>query len=270
MIINVDSKTICKIIEKSYYKNAVPKLWIEFVEALKHKNRFFPGEKFIPLLNKLEMFKDDLKKRSSFHRARIMGIEYLEDIDILEDTENESEVAQEKVLRGFPASEMNAPPFSIALSGRANPSGISYLYLASTPETACAEVRPEIGDLISVAEFKILRNLQIINLCKLADEKKHYISIEDECFFEVLQQAFSRPCRPHNDAEYLATQFVSSYLASKGYAGIKYFSAQDSKNKEYNLVLFNRDDAKCMDEYGKVYRCTEKTSLFENLSSLYS
>ena len=44
--------------------------------------------------------------------------------------------------------------------GRANPRGITYLYLANNKDTACAEVRPYKGAFISVAIFKVKRELK--------------------------------------------------------------------------------------------------------------
>ena len=41
-----------------------------------------------------------------------------------------------------PPEQMGPPPFALARCGRLNRQGTSYLYLASSPETAIAEVRP--------------------------------------------------------------------------------------------------------------------------------
>ncbi len=50
-----------------------------------------------------------------------------------------------------------------ASEGRANPKGIPYLYLATHRDTALAEVRPWIRSLFSVAQFKIVRDLVVVN-----------------------------------------------------------------------------------------------------------
>jgi len=50
-----------------------------------------------------------------------------------------------------------------AKEGRANPKGISYLYLASKRETALAEVRPWKDANISVAQFRTQKDIKIIN-----------------------------------------------------------------------------------------------------------
>ena len=51
-----------------------------------------------------------------------------------------------------------------AREGRANSAGIPVLYLASELDTAIAEVRPWIGSRISVARFRVLRDLKTIDM----------------------------------------------------------------------------------------------------------
>jgi hypothetical protein len=50
-----------------------------------------------------------------------------------------------------------------AYDGRANPKGIPCLYLATRKETALSEVRPWIGSYVSVGQFKILRDVELID-----------------------------------------------------------------------------------------------------------
>ena len=64
-----------------------------------------------------------------------------------------------RIIRGdkrYSVDEMGAPPPNLSTHGRANPAGISYLYLSSQSETSIAEVRPHPGEQISVAEFSVL------------------------------------------------------------------------------------------------------------------
>ncbi len=50
-----------------------------------------------------------------------------------------------------------------APEGRINPKGIPCLYLATERDTALSEVRPWIGSLNSVGQFKTSRNLVVID-----------------------------------------------------------------------------------------------------------
>lgn len=59
---------------------------------------------------------------------------------------------------------MGAPPKRLVSHGRANPTGIPYLYLGSKPDTALSEIRPHTGDRACVAEFTLKDNLILIDL----------------------------------------------------------------------------------------------------------
>src|ERR1700733_7519588 len=50
-----------------------------------------------------------------------------------------------------------------AADGRVNPRGIPCLYLATQKQTAALEVRPLIGSYVSIAQFKITKDLNIVN-----------------------------------------------------------------------------------------------------------
>jgi hypothetical protein len=50
-----------------------------------------------------------------------------------------------------------------ASDGRANPKGIPYLYLATEKETAALEVRPLGGSYLSIARFRLLRDIRVID-----------------------------------------------------------------------------------------------------------
>lgn len=106
-------------------------LWDEFKSELKFENRFFPKNSLYSSL--FNSYKDEemdsnfsellsqltkpLYSDSLFYRARIS------DYDLSID-------------------DMKMPPMGSASGGRANPIGISYLYLASNIDTCIAEVRP--------------------------------------------------------------------------------------------------------------------------------
>ena len=78
----------------------------------------------------------------------------------------ESVHENEEHLYDIPAPyspERMKPLMGQATEGRANAKGIPCLYLASERDTALAEVRPWIGSLISVGQFRTLRELRIVN-----------------------------------------------------------------------------------------------------------
>ncbi len=75
---------------------------------------------------------------------------------------------------GF-APERMKPLRGRAREGRANPKGIPYLYLSNDRDTALAEVRPWLGSLVSLAQFKTLRELAIVD-CSTDQRPKRRLS----------------------------------------------------------------------------------------------
>ena len=63
-------------------------------------------------------------------------------------------------------AERMKPRTDRASEGRANAAGIPVLYLAGARETAIAEVRPWLGAEVSVAQFRVLRDLRIVDLTR--------------------------------------------------------------------------------------------------------
>jgi hypothetical protein len=61
-----------------------------------------------------------------------------------------------------PAARMK-PLRGQASEGRANAKGIPCLYLATRKETAMSEVRPWVGSYVSVGQFKLLRDIDIVD-----------------------------------------------------------------------------------------------------------
>lgn len=176
-------------------------------------------------------------KGSLFWRAQL-GHEW-EDKNIQDDVVIEIEVP-------LPDDRMKPLP-ERASEGRANPKGISFLYLATKRDTALAEVRPWIGSLISVAQFETQRDLKIINF---ASDQKTLIYSEEpssvkkaEAVWARIDKAFARPITPSDDvADYVPTQIIAELFKSKGFEGIAFRSSLDSSailEKGHNMVLFD-------------------------------
>ncbi len=152
--------------------------------------------------------------------------------------------------------ERMKPLANRAREGRVNPAGIPVLYLASHELTAISEVRPWIGSEVSVAQFKVLRDLRAVNLSLghgqvsmghltfkhlLGDEapdaetKQKAVWIDIDC-------AFSRPVTLSDDAaDYVPTQILSELFRDAGYDAIIYRSQFEEEG--YNVALFNVEDA---------------------------
>lgn len=51
-------------------------------------------------------------------------------------------------------SQISAPPTSMSRAGRFNRSSYSYLYMATSKETCISELKLDVGQFCSIAEFK--------------------------------------------------------------------------------------------------------------------
>lgn len=200
--------------------------WLGLREELKHRNRFFPNT---PIdLNRLEQLMgylliDPQSIPSILYRARIR-----------------------EGLHPHPPSAMGKPPLELSTHGRANPTGIPYLYLASDADTAISEIRPHTGETVCVAEFHILGGPRVVDLCdpkktvspfSIGDESQISMLRRDIGFLCELGNELSRPIIPRvAHLEYLPSQYLCEFIKDRGFHGVKYGS---SVGNGYNVALFD-------------------------------
>ena len=213
-----------------------------FSVKVRHSNRYvWPTEvqKFIDTVLAAIKNRDAIVSSSHhFYRAQ-NGVEF---------DEEQGDV-------GYGPARMK-PIRQFAQEGRANPSGILVLYLATNIKTAISEVRPWIGEYISVALFKIVRELKLLNLSEgfgqtswghlsfdhLASKNEPEPKIRERCVWIDIDNAFSHPINLNDSQlDYVPTQILAELFRSKGYDGIVYRS--NFGEEGYNLALFNLDDA---------------------------
>jgi len=147
----------------------------------------------------------------------------------------------------FSPSRMK-PLEDCASDGRANPKGIPYLYLATTKETAMSEVRPWVGSIVSTGQFKVQRDLKIIDFSVGQSNEHHFFLKEPneeqkiKSVWADIDNAFSKPMRVSDLIhDYAPTQIIAEFIKSKGFDGIAYKS---SLGDGYNIALFGLDSAK--------------------------
>lgn len=137
-----------------------------------------------------------------------------------------------------------------AREGRVNPKGIPCLYLADEPNTAMSETRPWLASYVSMAEFKINRDLQIIDCSKpqlyygnLFFTKPHFREPPpkemEEAVWGEIAHAFSVPVSPSDaTAEYAPTQVLAEAFQRSGCDGIRYKSLLGTG---HSFALFDLD-----------------------------
>lgn len=136
--------------------------------------------------------------------------------------------------------------------GRVNPKGIPCLYLADGPSPAIYEMRPCIGEIISVAHFISSKSCRIIDLTsdnedsiqikKLfhRDMPTNATEIERQIWSD-LNRAFSKPVSNDSDtlAPYAATQIIAEWFKSWGYNGLKFKSSIHPTGNNFALFDIN-------------------------------
>jgi hypothetical protein len=214
--------------DETYSKQTIA-IWDNFKNEIKHKNRFFP-ETDISFLKQVLLPYETKKVIRIFFRARI----YTSDTR-------------------FKKIDLHKPIPAICLNGgRGNPPGISYLYLASSINTAISEVRPNVGDKVAVGEF-VIDNVNLIDLRKpFSSSPFKYGSNLKKAFdyrniLLMLSKELARPILPQaSSIEYVPTQYLCELIKSLKFDGILYNS---SITKGYNVLLFKNFDCLNFDDY---------------------
>ncbi|MFX1476101.1 MAG: RES family NAD+ phosphorylase [Promethearchaeota archaeon] len=148
----------------------------------------------------------------------------------------------------FPPKRMKPEP-GRASEGRANPKGIPYLYLSDDRDTALAEVRPWIGLRISVAQFRILKDLLVIDCSQDSDRRVIYFKEpepdkREQAVWGDINAAFSQPITPTDKvADYVPTQIIAELFKSSGHDGIVYKSGCGAG---HNVALFDLEIAQLL------------------------
>lgn len=161
--------------------------------------------------------------------------------------ESETEVDGDESLEiPIPYSpERMLPLRNAAHEGRANPKGIPCVYVATSLDTAAAEVRPWIGSLVSVGQFELQRALRLVNLT-VGEGGRLVIYFREPppeqraaAVWSDIDRAFSRPVSVcDTTADYAPTQVIAELFRNAGIDGIAYRSALGGG---LNAALFDRD-----------------------------
>ena len=249
-------------------------VWDYFKHCIRTQNRFFFQSPLLPvILTRFEQNTFILKADVPVYRARIDHKRECEnqcwlakDLQALQNTrtEEESESGLATAIReyykrqaesitknpeyqkfvkrnatgfeGFDARGSGIAPYDKATVGRCNPQNVSYLYAASDPHTAVAEVRPFIRDSVSVATLQPQRDLKLVDFYYQYD-KDGTIMISD-AFWHKIRCEFSAINKGNSD-EYLVTQFISALAQNAGYDGLRFRSSLVYEGTNY--VIFDGD-----------------------------
>jgi len=248
-----------------------PNEWQQFCDFIMRRNRYVLNTKWADFIDTV-LFSS--KKRETILetgtrlvRARIGSYE----------EEREEENGELRILSGpLHPKELKAPPPNKTKDARINPRGISYLYLSNSVETTILEVRPWIGQEVSVGYFEIKKDLKCVDTSR--DKKGTFIYLgeekpklspgkKEEYVWGGINSSFSRPVRSEDETiNYIPTQYLSEFFKTNGYDGIIYKSALTEKG--YNIVLFDPKNAVL--KGAKVFRIGSIKQIFEECDNPYT
>lgn len=152
-------------------------------------------------------------------------------------------------ITGYSPERMK-PILNKGIEGRANPKGISYLYLSTDINTSLAELRPNREQYLSSAQFKVRRDLKIVNCYSVPRHYDYFECLFNEpksqdeiinAVWSMINNAFTKAVTNHDSAtDYIPTQFLAEFFRAENFDGLYFKSGVGSG---FNVVLFKLDDA---------------------------
>lgn len=163
---------------------------------------------------------------SIFYRARIMH-----EVDI---TESDIRVIGNPTtkFKGFDEVNSFTPPINKISAARVNEQFDPCLYAADNYETALAEVRPIVNNIVSIARIRVNNQIVLADTCCLQSGQIN------ELFYRLMiTRVFSQPVIDEKD--YLFSQHIGTLLKRNGFDGIRY--ASSFLENGHNIAIFNTD-----------------------------
>ncbi|UVM52204.1 RES family NAD+ phosphorylase [Pseudomonas sp. B21-015] len=224
--------------------------WQDFRTGIMHKSRFFnqSGKQFLEwLFGSIDSFRN-LRTSDLNEDAVVRTLKASDCRELFRARECKS-LDDARVIAINPAEKLAAPPKEKARAGRMNPEGVPVFYGAFDRKTCVAELRPAIGGSVISGQFRLTRDLRVLDFQRLEDAYEHApLSLFDpECrlkmerrrFLRTFHQKIKSPVLPNQEHEYLTTQVIAEYLSTQHtprFDGVIFSSAQNSGG--LNIVLF--------------------------------
>lgn len=201
-----------------------------------------------------------LKKQLKWERRYLTNIGYLTD-DLGWDSffESKTVISKKDIFyrarlhknpdeKLFSNEEMFCPKKEFSTAGRANPSGIPYLYLSDNVDTVLYEIRASYLDEISVASFRLKQDLtQDVIISDFTEIPSLYAPsvvnqrIKSTLLKQIISRDLSKPMRRYDsELDYIPTQFICEFIkVFTNVQGIKFRSSLH--NSGNNIVVFNQE-----------------------------
>ena len=142
-----------------------------------------------------------------------------------------------EITKGFDENNSREAPLGKSAVGRNNLEGVSYLYVASDPATACAELKALGRNTFSVAEFELVQDIYVVDLVKVKSFSEQEMAEAGYALGKYWTEVmfwFSRPILEESD--YKITQIMAEEFRKQGVDGLLYASFFGMGN---NYTVFN-------------------------------
>jgi len=160
-------------------------------------------------------------------------------------------VHHESGMKPYNSENMMCPEPQNANGGRANPSGIPFLYLSDNNETVLYEVRASYLDELSIGEFQLKKEYDKVKIVDFTEDTMLYqpgrinSTIKARLLRDKISSELSKPMRRYDtDIEYIPTQFICEFIKTfTGANGIRFSSSLHSAGN--NIVMFDQAMMEC-------------------------
>jgi hypothetical protein len=155
----------------------------------------------------------------------------------------------------FGLNAMTSPLREKAVAGRANPHGISYLYLCNSPDTTLYETRVSYLDIVSIGVFEIkdVDEIKVVDFTQWQSPFSDNITsmvdfVKGKLLLQKISGDLSKPIRRFDsELEYVPTQFICEFIRYiTGADGIQFNSSLHPGG--INVVVFSDDNIQCIEE----------------------
>lgn len=154
--------------------------------------------------------------------------------------------------KAYNSLEMMCPPPSMTNGGRANATGIPFLYLSDNPDTVLYEVRASYLDELSIGEFHLKGEYNSIRIVDFTEDtplfqpdQKIETTIKSRLLRDLISRDLSKPMRRYDtEVDYIPTQFICEFIKIfTGASGIRFTSSLHPEGN--NVVIFEQDKMEC-------------------------
>lgn len=208
------------------------KYWDTLKEELKWKRRFIPDIENIKDLGWDGFFNTqfELKPEHALFRARVHH--------------QSGQTAHDRI-------DMMCPKPEITKGGRANPSGIPFLYLSDNTDTVLYEIRASYLDELSIGEFRLKKEFGKVKIVDFTEDTVLFqpgqvtATIKSRLLRDRISRDLSKPMRRYDtEIEYIPTQFICEFIKIfTGASGIRFTSSLHPEGN--NVVIFDQFKMEC-------------------------